>query len=62
MGRWVSIYFTDEEYERLSRVLDEYRRREGSLSAYALLKRWVMERLRRAEEELGLRSPSAQNA
>jgi len=46
MGKWVSIYFRNDEYRVLEKVLErESKRRGKKLSAYELLKEWVMERL-----------------
>ena len=46
MGKWVSIYFRDDEYRKLQQVLEKERNRRGEdIKAWKLLKEWVMERL-----------------
>jgi len=47
--KWVSIYFEEDEYERLERVAEELRRRGVNLSKYALLKAWVLRVLSQVE-------------
>jgi len=50
MGKWVSVYFKDDEYRKLEKVLErESKRRGKKLSAYELLKEWVMDRLNRED-------------
>ena len=50
MGKWISIYFRKAEYEKLKMVLKKEKRRKGrEVSAYKLLKEWIMERLDREE-------------
>ena len=52
MGKWVSIYFNDVEYRKLERVLErESRRRGRKISAYELLKEWVVSKLKEDGEE-----------
>ena len=52
MGRWVSIYFNDVEYRKLERMLErESRRRGRKISAYELLKEWVVSKLKEDGEE-----------
>jgi len=43
MGKWVSIYFRDDEYRKLQQVLEKERNRRGEdIKAWKLLKEWVM--------------------
>jgi len=52
MGRWVSVYFNDVEYRKLEKILErESRRRGKKLSAYELLKEWVVSKLKEDGEE-----------
>ena len=52
MGRWVSVYFNDVEYEKLERVLKKEEQRRGrKLSAYELLKEWALDMLKKKGEE-----------
>ena len=52
MGKWVSIYFNDVEYRKLERMLErESRRRGRKISAYELLKEWVVSKLKEDGEE-----------
>jgi len=47
VGKWVSLYFKDAEYRKLVKILErEAKRRGRKLSAYELLKEWVMEKLK----------------
>jgi len=52
MGKWVSVYFNDVEYRKLERILERESRRRGKrLSAYELLKEWVLDRLKKEDGE-----------
>ena len=52
MGKWVSIYFKDAEYAKLEKILEKERKIRGrKISAYELVKRWVVDRLNRLNGE-----------
>jgi len=52
MGKWVSVYFNEDEYEKLEKVLKKEEQRRGrKLSAYELLKEWALDMLRKKGEE-----------
>jgi len=46
MGRWISIYFSKQELEKLEKVLEKESQRRGKrVSAYEILKEWILEKL-----------------
>jgi len=46
MGKWVSIYLTNEEYKKLQQRVEKERLRRGEdIKAWKLVKEWVIERL-----------------
>jgi len=49
MGKWVSIYLKDHEFAKLQKVLEREKSRGNNISAYKLVKAWIMERLNRED-------------
>ena len=51
MGKWVNVFFNNEEYKRLQvAVIKESRKHGRRLSPYEVVKGWVMEKLKEYEE------------
>lgn len=51
MGRWVSIYLNDMEFQRFEKIRKKIEEREGkTISPYELVKRWVLEKLEERED------------
>jgi len=57
LGRRVSVYFKDADFVKLREVLErESKRRGRKLSAYELVKEWIIDRLNREDDNSLVRS------
>ena len=52
MGKWVSVYLNNDEYQKLEKILKREEQRRGrKISAYELLKEWTLDRLEKEDGE-----------
>ncbi len=50
VGKWVSIYFDEEEVKILDEIMRRVRERGKKVSRYALLKSWILRVFKLIEE------------
>jgi len=50
MYKWVSVYFDENEFKKLERIIEMLKEKGVKISKYALLKAWILRIFKKIDE------------